>query len=52
MKRIGVMPDAHGLLGAQAIADFRGVDLIIHAGNMGKEKVFEELRQVVYSNII
>ena len=37
------MPDAHGLLGAQAIADFRGVDLIIHAGNMGKEKVFEEL---------
>ncbi len=46
MKRIGVISDTHGLLRTEAAAALRGADLIIHAGDIGKEEILEELRQI------
>jgi len=41
---LGVISDTHGLLRPEAVAALRGVDLIIHAGDVGKEEVLETLR--------
>ena len=45
MKLIGVLSDTHGLLRPEAAAALKGVDLIIHAGDIGKEEVLEGLRK-------
>lgn len=44
--RIGVISDTHGLLRSQAIEALRGVDLIIHAGDIGAFGVLEGLRSI------
>lgn len=41
---IGVISDTHGLVRPEAIAAFKGVDLIIHAGDIGGPDVLEALR--------
>jgi uncharacterized protein len=43
-RLIGIISDTHGLVRPEAIAALRGVDLIIHAGDIGSQKVLEELR--------
>jgi putative phosphoesterase len=43
---VGVISDTHGLLRAEAIDVLRGSDLIIHAGDVGKLEVLDELRQL------
>ncbi len=45
-RRIGVISDTHGLLRPEALAALRGVDLIIHAGDIGQAAVIEGLRAV------
>ncbi len=45
-RRIGVISDTHGLLRPEALEALRGVDLIIHAGDIGKAAVLEGLRAV------
>lgn len=40
---IGVISDTHGLLRQQVNTLFQGVDLIIHAGDIGKPSVLDEL---------
>jgi uncharacterized protein len=40
---IGVISDTHGLLRPAAIAALRGVEHIIHAGDVGSPEVLEEL---------
>ena len=40
---IGVISDTHGHLKAEAAQALKGVDLIIHAGDVGKPEVLEEL---------
>ena len=42
-KTIGVISDTHGLLRAEAIAALRGCDAIVHAGDIGKPEVLEQL---------
>jgi hypothetical protein len=42
--RVGVISDTHGLLRPQAVAALRGSDIIIHAGDVGRPEVLEELR--------
>jgi putative phosphoesterase len=42
--RIGLISDTHGLLRPQAVRYLRGVDHIIHAGDIGKPEILEELR--------
>jgi len=43
---IGVISDTHGLLRPEVITLFKGVDLILHAGDVGDPDVLEELKSV------
>src|SRR5215470_4731822 len=44
MKTIGVISDTHGLLRPEALEALRGVDSIIHGGDIGAPEVLEALR--------
>jgi len=46
MKRIGLISDTHGLLRKEALEALRGSELIIHAGDVGKPEILEELRKI------
>lgn len=41
---MGLVADTHGLLRPELLAALKGVDLIIHAGDVGKEEVLEKLK--------
>src|SRR3982751_2819789 len=41
---IGLISDTHGLLRREALTALKGVDLIIHAGDVGGHGILEELR--------
>jgi putative phosphoesterase len=43
---VGVISDTHGLLRSQAIDALRGSDLIIHAGDVGRSELIDELRAI------
>lgn len=43
---IGVISDTHGLLRPAVGKAFAGVELILHAGDVGKQEVLEELRKL------
>ncbi len=43
---IGLISDTHGLLRQEALAALRGSELIIHAGDIGKPEVLNELRTI------
>lgn len=43
---IGIISDTHGLIRPEALAALRGVDLILHAGDIGKPHVIDELKSV------
>lgn len=44
--RIGVISDTHGLLRPQAVAALKGVELIIHAGDIGEPGILEALERI------
>jgi uncharacterized protein len=44
--RIGVISDTHGLLREQARAAFAGVEMILHAGDVGKPEVLQQLGHI------
>lgn len=46
MQNIGVISDTHGLLRPSALAALSPCDLIIHAGDVGKEEILDELRAI------
>lgn len=43
---VGVISDTHGLVRPEAIEELRGSQLIVHAGDVGRPEVLEELRKV------
>jgi len=43
---VGVISDTHGLLRPQVLPLFKGVDLILHGGDIGKAEVLEALRSI------
>lgn len=43
---IGVISDTHGLLRPEATVALRGVEHILHAGDVGDAAILEQLRQV------
>jgi putative phosphoesterase len=45
-RAIGVISDTHGLLRPEAIEALRGVDLILHAGDVGSSEVLETLKGI------
>ena len=46
LRQIGVISDTHGLLRPQAVEALRGVELILHAGDVGVPDVLERLREI------
>ncbi|HLZ32587.1 MAG TPA: metallophosphoesterase family protein [Nitrospira sp.] len=44
--RIGVIADTHGLFDQAIVRHFRGVDHILHAGDIGRLSVIEQLRVI------
>jgi uncharacterized protein len=46
ISRIGLISDTHGLLRAEAVRALDGSELIIHAGDVGKLEVLDELRRI------
>lgn len=46
MTRVGVISDTHGLLRQSALSALRGVDLILHAGDVGDAAILDRLRAV------
>src|SRR5260370_1340250 len=46
VKRIGRISGRDGLLGKEAVEALRGSDLIIHAGDVGKPEILEELGKI------
>jgi uncharacterized protein len=45
-KLVGVISDTHGLVRPQAVEALAGVDMILHAGDVGDSTVLETLRDV------
>jgi uncharacterized protein len=44
--RIGIISDTHGLLRPDALTALRGVDHILHAGDVGDPTILDQLRTV------
>jgi putative phosphoesterase len=43
---IGLISDTHGLMRPEALAALSGVDLILHAGDVGRPAVLDALRRI------
>jgi len=43
---IGILSDTHGLLRPEAVAALRGVEYILHAGDVGNADILESLRAI------
>jgi uncharacterized protein len=43
---VGLISDTHGLVRSQAVDALRGSELIIHAGDIGKPEVIDQLRVI------
>ena len=43
---VGIISDTHGLLRPEALADLRGCNRIIHAGDLGKPEIFAQLNEI------
>ena len=46
MKIVGVISDTHGLLRPEALEVLEGVDLIVHAGDIGSPQIIDALREL------
>ena len=44
--RVGVISDTHGLLRPEALRALQGVELIIHAGDVGDAEILAELKKI------
>lgn len=44
--RVGVISDTHGVLRLDVLEALQGVDIIIHAGDVGRPEVLEQLGEV------
>jgi uncharacterized protein len=43
---LGLISDTHGLLRPEVLTALRGSDLIIHAGDVGKPEILDQLRSI------
>jgi putative phosphoesterase len=46
MPSLGVISDTHGLLRPEAVNALRGVDHIVHAGDIGRKAIIDELSAI------
>jgi len=52
VKVIGLISDTHGLVRPEALEALRGVDLIIHPGDIGGHEVLDALRPIAPLHVI
>lgn len=45
-KLIGVISDTHGLVRPEALGALKGVEMILHAGDVGKQEVLDTLNKI------
>jgi uncharacterized protein len=45
-RRVGLISDTHGLLRPEVFAAFKGVELILHAGDVGPDEILDELATI------
>ena len=45
-RLVGVISDTHGLVRPEAIEALAGVDMILHAGDVGKQEVLDKLNEI------
>ena len=50
--RIGVIADTHGLFDPAIRRHFRGLDHILHAGDIGDRSVIEQLEQIAPVTVV
>jgi len=46
LKLIGVISDTHGLVRPEAIEALKGVEMILHAGDVGNQQVLDTLNEI------
>jgi hypothetical protein len=44
--KVGIISDTHGLIRQRVVKSFKDVDLIVHAGDVGKPEVLETLQSI------
>ena len=44
--KIGIISDTHGLIRQRVVKSFKDVDLIVHAGDVGKPELLETLQSI------
>jgi uncharacterized protein len=49
---VGVISDTHGLLRPQALAALRGSQIIVHAGDVGRAEVLDDLRTLAPTHAV
>jgi uncharacterized protein len=49
---VGVISDTHGLLRPEAVAALQGSAIIIHAGDVGRPEVLDELRRIAPTHAV
>jgi putative phosphoesterase len=49
---VGVISDTHGLMRALALRALKGAVLIIHAGDVGKPEVLDQLRTIAPTHVV
>ena len=49
---VGVISDTHGLMRPKAVAALQGSDMIIHAGDIGRPEVLDELRRLAPTHAV
>jgi uncharacterized protein len=52
MPMAGVISDTHGLLRPQALEALAGVELIIHAGDIGSQEILRELHRLAPTHAV
>jgi putative phosphoesterase len=45
-RLVGLISDTHGLLRPEVFTAFKGVDLILHAGDVGPDEILDELSAI------
>jgi putative phosphoesterase len=49
---VGIISDTHGLMRPEAIAALQGSDLIIHAGDVGKPDIIDQLNAIAPTHAV
>lgn len=50
--KVGVISDTHGLLRPEALAALKGCERIIHAGDIGKPEILEQLKAIAPLHVV